>query len=199
MSRPSLRTKGVVVVALSSFALAAGTALGASTARDRPQDQNPSSRSTTRANAQTPVEAAGPAISRAQPATSGPTQGSDAEASPDRQPRAPRTPQTEDRTAEEPNRVLEGRASWYGPGFAGQTTASGEIYDPGEMVAAHKSLPLGTRVRVTNERNGETVELRVIDRGPYAGGRILDVSSAAANELNMKGSGVAPVTVEVLS
>lgn len=103
-----------------------------------------------------------------------------------------------DRVAEEPATTISGWASWYGPGFAGRITASGEVYDPSEMVAAHKSLPFGTRIRVTNQRNGRTTVLRIVDRGPYVGGRILDVSAAAADVLRMKGSGTAPVSIEIL-
>lgn len=94
--------------------------------------------------------------------------------------------------------VLRGPASWYGPGFAGNETASGETYDPSELTAAHRSLPFGTRVRVTNQLNGRSVLVRINDRGPYSGDRILDVSSAAADELRMKGQGVVPVTIQVL-
>lgn len=95
-------------------------------------------------------------------------------------------------------RVLRGSASWYGPNFAGRDTASGETYDPSELTAAHRWLPFGTRVRVTNRLNGRSVSVRINDRGPYAGHRILDVSSAAADRLRMKGSGVVPVIIEVL-
>lgn len=102
------------------------------------------------------------------------------------------------RVAEEPAEVITGTASWYGPGFAGQATASGEIYDPSEMVAAHRSLAFGTQVRVTNQSNGRSVVVRITDRGPYAGGRILDVSQAAADVLGMRASGTAPVAIEIL-
>lgn len=102
-----------------------------------------------------------------------------------------------ERTAEEPPTVLTGWASWYGPGFAGRRTASGEIYDPDELVAAHKTLPFGTRVRVTNQRNGRRVVVRITDRGPYVGGRIIDLSAAAASAIGMKGAGTAPVAIEL--
>ena len=86
-----------------------------------------------------------------------------------------------------PRRVQLGLASWYGPGFHGEETASGEIFDQREMVAAHRSLPLGTVVRVTNLENGRRVVLRVIDRGPYGRnyrkGTIIDVSRGAARRL----------------
>lgn len=110
----------------------------------------------------------------------------------------PPTPALAERFAEEPTEVMTGWASWYGPGFAGRRTASGEIYDPAEMVAAHRSLPFGTRIRVTNQRNGAGVVVRITDRGPYVGGRILDLSAAAADAIGMRSSGTAPVAIEVL-
>jgi rare lipoprotein A len=93
----------------------------------------------------------------------------------------------------------EGVASWYGPGFHGNRTSSGEIYNQYDLTAAHKTLPLGTRVAVTNLDNGRSVEVRVNDRGPFVGGRIIDLSYAAARNLGMIGSGTCPVRVEVLA
>ena len=90
----------------------------------------------------------------------------------------------------------EGKASWYGPGFHGKKTASGEPFDPHALTAAHRSLPLGTKAMVTNLGNGKTVEVRINDRGPHGGGRILDLSRAAARELAMNGT--ASVRIEVL-
>ena len=95
-------------------------------------------------------------------------------------------------------RVFNGRASWYGPGFHGRRTANGEIFNSNAMTAAHRSLPFGTRVRVTNVRNGRSVIVRINDRGPFIGGRIIDVSAGAARRLNMISSGVAPVRLEIL-
>lgn len=92
----------------------------------------------------------------------------------------------------------EGTASWYGPGFHGRQTANGEIYDQYELTAAHPSLPLGTRAMVTNLSNGRAVEVRVNDRGPFVGGRVIDLSYAAADAIGMVGPGTAPVRVEVL-
>lgn len=92
----------------------------------------------------------------------------------------------------------EGTASWYGPGFHGRQTANGEIYDQYEMTAAHPSLPLGSRVMVTNLANGRVVEVRVNDRGPFVGGRVIDLSYAAAHAVDMVGPGTAPVRIEVL-
>jgi rare lipoprotein A len=97
-------------------------------------------------------------------------------------------------------RTLSGFATYYGKGFAGKRTASGEVFDPREMVAAHRTLPLGTRVRVTNLENGRRVILRVIDRGPYSGRRnIIDVSEGAARRLDFIREGRVRVRVEVLS
>jgi len=92
----------------------------------------------------------------------------------------------------------EGVASWYGPGFHGRRTANGEIYDQYDLTAAHTSLPLGTRVMVTSLTNGRAVEVRINDRGPFVGGRVIDLSYAAARVLGMIGPGTMPVRVEVL-
>jgi rare lipoprotein A len=91
-----------------------------------------------------------------------------------------------------------GEASWYGPGFNGRTTANGETFDQNALTAAHPSLPFGTRVEVTNINNGESVVVRINDRGPYAEGRIIDLSTAAAQDIGVVESGVAPVEVSVL-
>ena len=99
------------------------------------------------------------------------------------------------RTAEH---ALNGTASWYGPGFHGKKTASGEIYDQTKLTAAHKTLPLGTKARVTNLDNGSAVEVEINDRGPFVGGRILDLSRAAAGALGLVKSGTAPVRVELI-
>jgi rare lipoprotein A (peptidoglycan hydrolase) len=89
-------------------------------------------------------------------------------------------------------------ASWYGPGFYGNRTANGEIYTGGGMTAAHKYLPFGTKVRVTNHNNGRSVVVRINDRGPYVGGRVIDLSHSAARVLGVVGSGTAPVSLQVL-
>ncbi|MCB1473019.1 MAG: septal ring lytic transglycosylase RlpA family protein [Rhodobiaceae bacterium] len=94
--------------------------------------------------------------------------------------------------------TYSGRASWYGSQFHGRKTASGERFNMNAMTAAHRSLPFGTRVRVTNKRNGRSVVVRINDRGPFSGGRILDVSKAAANRLGLIATGTAPVTLQVL-
>lgn len=90
----------------------------------------------------------------------------------------------------------EGEASWYGPGLYGRKTASGEVLRPGTLTAAHRTLPFGTCLRVTNLENGRVVEVRVNDRGPYAAGRIVDVSEAAARALGMRGKGVTRVRLD---
>ncbi len=95
--------------------------------------------------------------------------------------------------------MLAGVASWYGPGFHGRLTANGERYDMNGMTAAHKTLKFGTKVRVTNKNNGKSVVVRINDRGPYAGKRIIDLSKGAANAIGMIASGTASVSVEVLA
>jgi rare lipoprotein A len=95
-------------------------------------------------------------------------------------------------------RQIVGQASWYGPGFHGRTTANGERYNQHGLTAAHPSLPFGTRIKVTNKNNGRSVVVRINDRGPYAGGRIIDLSAGAARIIGMMGSGVAPVQLEIL-
>lgn len=95
--------------------------------------------------------------------------------------------------------VQTGIASWYGADFHGGGTASGERYDMESLTAAHRSLPFGTLLRVTNLHNGRNVIVRVNNRGPYVKNRIIDLSKAAARQLGMIGRGVAKVKVEVLS
>jgi rare lipoprotein A len=95
--------------------------------------------------------------------------------------------------------TLHGKASWYGY-EQGRHTASGETFNPHLLTAAHRHLPFGTIVRVTNMDNGLSVDVRINDRGPYSDGdRIIDVSSAAADILQMKKAGIVPVEVEVVS
>lgn len=94
--------------------------------------------------------------------------------------------------------VQQGAASWYGNPFHGRKTASGEIYNMNEMTAAHKELPLGTKVEVTNLANGRKVIVRVNDRGPFHSNRVLDLSRAAAKKLGTLNSGVAQVRIRAL-
>ncbi len=95
-------------------------------------------------------------------------------------------------------KTLNGWASWYGPGFDGNQTASGERFNQNALTAAHKSLPFGTKLRVTNLDTGRSVIVRVNDRGPYAGDRILDLSAGAAEQIGLADSGVAQVKAEIL-
>jgi rare lipoprotein A len=89
-------------------------------------------------------------------------------------------------------------ASWYGPGFDGNYSASGEVFNQNALTAAHPSLPFGTQVRVTNLDTGLSVVVRINDRGPHTGGRIIDLSTAAADAIGLTVSGVAPVNLQVL-
>jgi rare lipoprotein A len=93
----------------------------------------------------------------------------------------------------------EGNASWYGIPFNGRRASNGEIYDMYKMTAAHKTLPFETLVRVTNLNNGKSTTVRITDRGPFVENRIIDLSLAAAREIESVGPGVVPVRVEVLS
>jgi len=95
--------------------------------------------------------------------------------------------------------VEEGRASWYGPGFHGKQTSNGELYDMHALTAAHKTLPLGTLVKVTRTDTGKSVVVRLNDRGPFIAGRIIDLSYSGAHALDMIGSGTAPVRIEAQS
>jgi rare lipoprotein A len=92
-----------------------------------------------------------------------------------------------------------GYASYYGNRFQGKRTASGERYDKSLLTAAHASLPFGTLVKVTNQNNGRSVVVRINDRGPFDGDRIIDVSRAAAKQLGILRVGVAPVRLEIVS
>ena len=91
-----------------------------------------------------------------------------------------------------------GNASWYGPDFHGKLTSNGETYNMWDMTAAHKTLPMNTIVKVTNKRNGMSTVVRINDRGPFVATRIIDLSKAAANKINMIGHGTAPVKLEIL-
>jgi len=94
--------------------------------------------------------------------------------------------------------VQTGMASWYGPDFHGRPTSNKEIYDMYEMTAAHRTLPFGAQVMVTNLDNGRTAIVRINDRGPFKNNRIIDVSYAAARLLDMVGPGVVPVRLDIL-
>ena len=88
-----------------------------------------------------------------------------------------------------------GKASYYSDNLSGSKTANGEKYKPSELTAAHKKLPFGTNVKVTNLQNGKTVSVRINDRGPFVSGRIIDLSKAAAKEIGMIQSGVVKVKI----
>jgi rare lipoprotein A len=96
----------------------------------------------------------------------------------------------------EPKWLETGIASWYGPRFHGKLTASGEVFNQEKFTAAHRTLPWGSRVKVTNLANGKSVEVRINDRGPFSKGRIIDVSRAAARALGMMKSGITTVRIE---
>ena len=89
----------------------------------------------------------------------------------------------------------QGQASWYGPGFNGKTTANGETYNQNTMTAASMTLPLGTTAKVTNVESGKSVTVKVNDRGPYVGNRIMDLSKAAANKIGINGKGLGKVKI----
>jgi peptidoglycan lytic transglycosylase len=95
--------------------------------------------------------------------------------------------------------VEEGVASWYGVPFNGRRTSNGEIYDMHLFTAAHRTLPFGAVVRVTNMRNGKQTQVRINDRGPFVADRIIDLSLSAAQAIEMVGTGTAPVRLEILS
>jgi len=94
-------------------------------------------------------------------------------------------------------RVITSKASWYGPGFHGRKTANGETYNMNGISAAHKTLPFGTWLRVTNLKNNQRLFVRVNDRGPYIDGREIDLSLGAAKSLDMLDQGVAKVKIEI--
>jgi rare lipoprotein A len=124
------------------------------------------------------------------PANSQPTNPASAKPQP-----KPKTTQAA-KTSSRPRK--QGMASWYGPGFHGRRTASGETFNSGALTAAHRYLPFGTKVRVTNVRNGRSVVVRINDRGPFTGGRVIDLSKGAAAVIGVFQSGVAPVVLEIL-
>ncbi len=109
-----------------------------------------------------------------------------------------RRPAGPSETPPAPGNPVVGLASWYGRQHQGRATSSGEAFDMNRLTAAHRTLPFGTRVRVTNLETGRSVVVRVNDRGPFAAARIIDVSYAAAKALGMVGAGVTRVEVVVL-
>lgn len=115
-------------------------------------------------------------------------------------PKVTKSQKSQAKTAKKPGKkpAQIGSASWYGKGFQGRPTASGEPYDMYQYTAASKSLPLGSWVKVTNLRNGKWLIVKVNDRGPYVGNRIMDVSYSAAKSLDFKSRGLAKVKLEVI-
>jgi rare lipoprotein A len=108
-------------------------------------------------------------------------------------------PKLKPMTSVQPGYAESGKASWYGHPYHGRPAADGEIYDMETMVAAHRTLPFQTWVRVYNLDNNKTVEVRIVDRGPFVDGRIIDLSHAAARVIEMIGPGTANVRMEVIS
>ena len=106
------------------------------------------------------------------------------------------TPPTRNYALPKPTFKQVGKASWYGPGFHGEQTANGEIFNQNKLTAAHRTLPLGTKAKVTNFKNGKSVDVKINDRGPYIGDRVIDLSHAAAKKLGMEKEGIAIVKVE---
>jgi rare lipoprotein A len=100
--------------------------------------------------------------------------------------------------AKEPSHTLQGMASWYGAPHHGRLTASGARFNMHELTAAHRTLPLGSKVRVVNLLNDRTVVVTITDRGPFIKGRIIDLSYAAARRIGLIGPGTAPVRLELL-
>ncbi len=117
------------------------------------------------------------------------------------QPKATITPSKRSRPADNASPIYteEGNASWYGAPFHGRKASNGEIYDMNKLTAAHRTLPFDSMVRVTNLSNGKTTTVRITDRGPFVDNRIIDLSRAAAQEIESIGPGIVPVRIEVLS
>jgi rare lipoprotein A len=114
-------------------------------------------------------------------------------------PAVPRKRRKDNSVPVAPGYTEEGEASWYGAPFHGRQASNGEIYDMNKLTAAHRTLPFETIVRVTNQKNGKSAIVRITDRGPFVNNRIIDLSYAAARQIESIGPGVVPVRVEVLS
>ncbi len=111
----------------------------------------------------------------------------------------PQSVHSKDRPSPKGRIYQEGTASWYGKKFHGRKTASGERFDMHQLTAAHKTLPFGTVVRVTNLENGRTVDVRINDRGPHTPKRIIDISYSAAKKLGLIEQGLGRVSIEIIS
>ncbi|MEV4891450.1 septal ring lytic transglycosylase RlpA family protein [Nonomuraea sp. NPDC055795] len=201
---------GVAVVAAASTTAWAAVTNGDDTQRATamntaavPPAQTPSERPSAASQTATPKpQHGGPAQSQGKPAhtpsPSDPEASPKPSSSPSKAPTAPKVAKAE-RVSKPRTRVVSTGtcgASFYGEP---QMTASGERFNPSAMTAAHKTLPLGSRVRVTNPNNGDSVTVRINDRGPYVGGRCLDLSEAAFDAIGNTGSGVMTVKYEVLA
>lgn len=108
------------------------------------------------------------------------------------------SPQSHMESEVQVTKTIYGAASWYGPKFQGRRTASGEKFDKENLTAAHPTLPFDTLVRVTNEANGKSVVVRINDRGPFSGKRIIDLSQRAAQVIGMMKTGVGSVKLDVI-
>ena len=111
---------------------------------------------------------------------------------------APRERKAKPRTGQSARRIRSGYASYYGARFAGRKTANGEIFNPRRLTAAHRTLPFGSKVKVTNRRNGKSVVVRINDRGPFAKGRVIDLSKEAARRIGLIRAGHGPVELALL-
>lgn len=179
--RSRLSLGGLLI--LAALALGAGSSGWAPVRPDGPAD--PAAPLGDPAPADAPAPAEAPALAAA-PAPAEAAEPAEAE------------PAEADEAAAAPLLVIEGRASWYADALAGRATASGERYDPTTLIAAHRALPFGTRLRVMNLDNGRVVEVRVVDRGPFVAGRVIDLSRRAAEQIGMIRAGHARVRIEVL-
>ena len=110
-----------------------------------------------------------------------------------------RKSETVKKTRYHKGQTLRGKASYYGPKFHGRKTSNGEVFDMNAMTAAHKSMPFGTILEVTNSNNGKSCRVRINDRGPFIPGRIIDLSMGAAQSIDMVGDGVVEVEIRIIS
>lgn len=133
-------------------------------------------------------------VAAAPPAAAPPPSTASSTAPPEAAPRRPKTPPS----AAPVGYSEEGNASWYGNPFHGRRASNGEVYDMYKLTAAHRTLPFGTMVQVTNLNNGKSTVVRITDRGPFVEGRVIDLSLAAAREIESVGPGVVPVRLEVV-
>ena len=106
--------------------------------------------------------------------------------------------QQPEQTQAQSSKTVEGRASWYGPGFYGRKTTSGEVLEKGTMTAAHSSLPMGTKVKVTRTDTGKSVTVVINDRKPFKPGTVIDLAHGSAVALDIDDDGTGPVQIEVL-